>query len=66
MMKSAGLFLAFLVVCSLPATAGTFATHVDFSAGKYPSGVATGDFNHDGKPDLAVSDQQGSTVSVLI
>jgi hypothetical protein len=37
-------------------TPGTikFASPVNYSVGTYPSGVVTGDFNHDGKLDLAV------------
>jgi hypothetical protein len=57
-----GLFLALAPA----ALAGTFAPHVDYPAGAAPSGVATGDFNHDGKPDLAVSDRYEGTVSVLL
>lgn len=33
---------------------GTFQAAVDYTAGKIPSSIAAGDFNGDGKPDLAV------------
>jgi hypothetical protein len=53
---------------------GTFQTHVDYPAGVAPVVVATGDFNGDGKLDLAVVNQCGSdpncasagTVSILL
>jgi hypothetical protein len=34
--------------------------------GSFPAGLASGDFNGDGKSDLAVANQGGDTVSVLI
>jgi FG-GAP-like repeat len=34
---------------------GTFQTRVDFPAGSLPRTIATGDFNRDGKLDLAVA-----------
>jgi len=44
---------------------GTFQRAVDYSTGSYPQSVAVADFNGDGKPDLAVSNVNG-TVSVLL
>lgn len=38
----------------------------DFAVGSYPSWAAVGDFNGDGLPDMAVSDETSNTVSVLI
>src|SRR5690348_17217717 len=32
---------------------GTFQTHQDYSTGRYPHGVALGDFNNDHAPDIA-------------
>ena len=41
------------------------ALKVDFVTGQAPIGLATGDFDGDGKPDLAVANDQSSTVSVF-
>ncbi len=48
-------------------TSGTvnFAAKVDFAAGSIPYSVAFGDIDGDGKPDLAVANYGGNTVSVL-
>jgi hypothetical protein len=45
---------------------GTFQPHIDYATGLQPSAVAAGDFNGDGKLDLAVANTLDSTVSVLI
>jgi hypothetical protein len=46
---------------------GTFQAAVDYPAGNAPVGVAVGDFNGDGVPDLAVANGNGSrTVSILL
>ena len=45
---------------------GTFKAHVDYGVGSSPAGLAQGDFNGDGKLDLAVANQGDNTVSVLI
>ena len=47
---------------------GTFQTPQNFAAGTSPERVAVGDFNGDGKPDLAVADLTNinPTVSVLV
>jgi hypothetical protein len=39
---------------------GTFAAHVDYAAGTDPNWVTVGDFNGDGKLDLAVANGQGA------
>src|SRR2546426_1272138 len=46
--------------------ASSFVAAGAFSAGTNPISVATGDFNRDGKADLAVANQQSTTVSVLL
>ena len=50
---------------------GTFQAQRTFAAGSGPHGIAVGDFNRDGKPDLAVANlgpypQRATTVAVLI
>lgn len=49
---------------------GTFgtATHFDVSKGptKGPNGMAVGDFNHDGKPDLVTANYNAGNVNVLL
>ena len=45
---------------------GSFQTAQDFGAGRAPDSVVVGDFNGDGKPDLAVANQSSNNVSVLI
>jgi len=45
---------------------GTFAAKVDYPTGSSPYSVAIGDLNGDGKADLAVTNLNSTTVSVLI
>jgi hypothetical protein len=45
---------------------GTFHIAVSFAAGAAPHSVAVGDFNGDGKVDLAVANAGGDNVSVLL
>ena len=48
---------------------GTFEAQQNYPTGPRPSAVAIGDFNRDGKPDLAATNNnvgQGNTVSVLL
>ncbi len=47
---------------------GTFASRVDYTlpTGANPTDVVVGDFNGDGKPDIAVADNGTSQVSVLL
>jgi hypothetical protein len=46
-------------------TSGSFAAKVDFATGAGPYDVAIGDIDGDGKPDLAVGNNNSNTVSVL-
>jgi hypothetical protein len=48
-------------------TGGTisFASDVDFTTGNFPEGVAIGDIDGDGKPDLAVANNTDNTLSLL-
>jgi hypothetical protein len=45
---------------------GTFANAVNYTVGNLPYQVAIGDINHDGYPDLAVTNYGGNTVSILM
>ncbi len=45
---------------------GLFNPPTHFQAGFDPRGVATGDFNHDGRPDLAVATYASGGVAVLL
>jgi hypothetical protein len=45
---------------------GSFLPAVEYAAGTLPWSVAVGDFNGDGKPDLAVANELSANVSVLL
>ncbi len=55
------------ILCSAPTAHGQIYMYgrANFSAGTYGY-VITADFNHDGRQDLAVSDQQNNTVDILL
>ena len=59
--RSPGSFLSVM----LGNGAGGFSQPVSFGAGKSPVALASGDFNHDNKPDLAVINNQSNSVSIL-
>ena len=44
----------------------SFAPKRDALVGPYPSALAVGDFNRDGKPDLAVLNRDSASVSILL
>src|SRR5207302_2113603 len=46
--------------------AGSFSAFTNFGVGRQPRSVAVGDFNGDGKQDLATAGQTFSIVSVLL
>jgi len=46
--------------------AGSFSSATNFAAGSTPLAIAVGDFNGDGKPDLAVGSNLGHTISILL
>ncbi|WP_299568102.1 FG-GAP-like repeat-containing protein [uncultured Pedobacter sp.] len=46
-------------------TASSFAAKQDFATGNYPSVVAIGDIDGDGKPDMAVANSFSNSVSVF-
>ncbi len=54
--------------CPITATCGSgdFGPKSDFTTGSGPTSVAIGDLNQDGRPDLAVTNSNSSTVSVLL
>ncbi|HEY1528085.1 MAG TPA: VCBS repeat-containing protein [Candidatus Angelobacter sp.] len=63
--------LAVLSLASSGQTTATAPTNVTFSDQQYttgplPEGVVSGDFNNDGKPDLAVIDNQSNQVNILV
>ena len=45
---------------------GTFAAAVNYPVGTNPKSIAVGDFNGDGIPDLAVANEGGNSVSILL
>ncbi|PIF29864.1 gliding motility-associated-like protein [Flavobacterium sp. 9] len=44
---------------------GSFAAKVDFPVGNTPEGICIGDFDNDGKIDLAVTNYNSNTVSII-
>lgn len=62
------LALAMMSIASLGQAAPTNITFSKqtYTTGPLPQGVVSGDFNNDGKPDLAVIDQQANHVSILL
>jgi hypothetical protein len=63
---STGLVSILMNTTAPGAATATFANHVDFAVGANPIGVAAGDLNGDGLPDLAVANSGANSVSVLL
>ncbi len=66
---AAGLSLAALIVAAPLARAqctSSFLPAVNYVAGNTPYSVAIGDFNADGRPDLAVANVSSNNVSILL
>ena len=66
MSRHSVLIVSLYLFAGVVARAGEFQTHVDYGAGTGPYSVAVGDFNGDGKPDLATANAYDNTVSVLL
>ena len=70
MTRASGLFLMavshLLFAAAAEAQGVSFIARRDFSVGRFPYSVAVGDFNGDGKPDLAVANYNSNNVSVLL
>src|SRR5262249_50560340 len=47
-------------------SAVSFSAPVSYAVGSYPNAVAVGDFDGDGTPDLAVTNQNSNSVSLLL
>ena len=45
---------------------GNFSAATNFAVGDHPDSVAVGDFNGDGKQDLAVANSDSNNVSILL
>jgi FG-GAP-like repeat/FG-GAP repeat/Secretion system C-terminal sorting domain len=55
----------FLNTTTPGATTPTFSAKTDFTTGTAPRSISIGDFNGDGKPDLAVANDGANSISVL-
>src|ERR1035438_5079353 len=69
--RSIGAVVTLLIVCLNTVLAQSpppvsFLAASAYGAGSFPQSVAVGDFNGDGKLDLALADQSSGTVSVLL
>jgi hypothetical protein len=45
---------------------GSFGTKVDYATGRFPTSVAVGDLNGDGRPELATANADANSVSVFL
>ncbi|MGD0998743.1 MAG: VCBS repeat-containing protein, partial [Thermoleophilia bacterium] len=71
--RSAALVCAIFLMLILAAVVGAaradavvFLPATDYGTGTWPASVAVGDFNNDGKQDLATADYGSNAVSVLL
>jgi hypothetical protein len=48
------------------ATTASFIAQQTFAVGGHPQGITTADFNADGRPDIAVTNANDNTVSILV
>ena len=55
-----------ILLNTTPISSGAFCSHDDFGTNSFPVSVAVGDFNGDGKLDLATADFNANTVSILL
>jgi len=62
------LFAFVVFVCALPSEAACpdFASAVHYGVETAPTSVAAGDFNRDGRPDLAVANYDSNAISILL
>ena len=61
------LALLVLLLGVLPAFGQAFLfNRSDFALGTQPGGIAVADFNHDGRPDIAITDSFAQTVTILL
>ncbi|HEY7095499.1 MAG TPA: FG-GAP-like repeat-containing protein [Terriglobales bacterium] len=58
--------LVFLLSLIVPAFAGEFQAHVDYTTGLDPASVAIGDFNRDKKVDVVVGNYDDDTESIFL
>src|SRR5437899_3100099 len=64
LLVAAALFFSSALPNPAPAQTVSFVARKDFAAGAFPQSVVVGDFNGDGRPDLAVATD--GSVSVLL
>src|SRR5215470_9189691 len=68
--RTLGIFLSSLLLATsafaqTPPAIVTFSNQT-YNTGPSPVGVVSGDFNQDGRPDLAVIDDQSNSVQILL
>jgi hypothetical protein len=63
--------IAFFIIsnfslAAVPPGSVTFAQPQPYAVGRYPTSVAVGDFNSDGKPDIAVASLNDNKINILL